>query len=54
MKTTLILAPLFMGLFVMAAPAVTKSDYDHNFNLSSLKTWDFKAQTILPVSPRLN
>ena len=51
MKTTLILAPLFTGLFGVAALAMTKSDYDRSFDLSNLKTWDFKAQTRMPRDP---
>jgi Domain of unknown function (DUF4136) len=38
-------------LLSVAAFATTKSDYDHSFNFSNFRIWDFKVQTRVPRDP---
>jgi hypothetical protein len=51
MKVRFLPVALLMGLLSVAAFATTKSDYDHSFNFSNLRTWDFKVQTRMPRDP---
>jgi hypothetical protein len=44
MKRLNILAILLVAVMSMAVFADTKSDYDHRYDMSKLRSWDFKSQ----------
>lgn len=53
MKYKLVLALTVIALLSGSALAETKSDYDHSFDFSKLRTWDFKVVTRMPRDPLL-